>query len=320
MSTRFLDPRICIVPVLMSCNAVAAADVTAKAVSFNTTDGVRIAADYYAPRKSVEPAPIAILLHMYNSDRSAWKPLIEPLHEAGFAILAIDMRGHGAGATDELKELARKRDRKMFKAMEKDVFAAYEWVSKQGDVDRSRLAIVGASVGCSVALRYTVSDPSVDAVVCMSPGLKYLAINSSVDIKRFHGRKLLFLASEEERNAADQLKKLGDTAGKKAKSPVVANEIETRIVGEGRVHGTAMFGKIDGIEQRIVDFLKENVGGWSEDTVYGAWKDKKFHKADSAWSRSADQTKVRHLSDPDEAKRRGLKSADDKPKLRTQGS
>lgn len=320
MSTRLFDPRMCIVPVLMSCTAVAGADVTAKVVSFKTTDGVRIAADYYAPGKSVEPAPIAILLHMYKSDRSAWKPLIEPLHEAGFAILAIDMRGHGGSATQELKELAEKRDRKMFKAMEKDVFAAYKWISRQGDVDRSRLAIVGASVGCSVALRYTVSDPSVDAVVCMSPGLKYLAINSGVDIKRFQGRKLLFLASEEERKQAEQLEQLGDTAGKKAKAPVVANEIETRIVGEGRVHGTAMFGKIDGIERQIVEFLKENVGGWSEDTVYGAWKDKKYHKPDSAWSKSADQTKVRHLSDSDEAKRRGLKSTDDKPKLKAVGA
>lgn len=312
MSHRCVIGRISITAAILSLVAPAVAQLKPKVVTFNTSDRVEISADYYAPRKFVEPAPMVILLHMYNSDRSAWEPLIQPLHDSGFAILAVDLRGHGANADEKLKKMAEQRDKTLFRAMEKDVYAAYGFLARQNDVDRARFAIVGASVGCSVALRYAGSDPSVDAVVCMTPGLRYLGLTSAIDLKRMFGRKMLFLASEDERKAADQLKETGDKAGKKAKDGAKPSEIEVRIVGEGRVHGTRMFAEISGIEQQIVEYLRDAVGLSSEGPVYSAWKDKKFHKPESDWAKSVDPDKVRHLSDASEATRRGLKSDEQK--------
>ena len=40
-------------------------------------------------------APVIMLLHMLNSNRAAWDPLIPDLLAAGYALLNIDMRGHG---------------------------------------------------------------------------------------------------------------------------------------------------------------------------------------------------------------------------------
>lgn len=312
MNHRCAIGRISVIACILSLFAPVFAQVKPKIVTFKTSDRVEIAADYYAPKKSVEPAPMVVLLHMYNSDRSAWAPLIQPLHDSGFAILALDLRGHGANADEKLEKMAEQRDKKLFRAMEKDVYAAYEFLAKQNDVDRARFAIVGASVGCSVALRYAGNDPSVDAVVCMTPGIRYLGLTSAIDVKRMFGRKMLFLASEDERKAADELKDIGDKAGKKAKDGAKPNDIDVRIVGDGRVHGTRMFGKISGIEKQIVEYLREAVEDWSEEPVLSAWKGKKFHKAESDWAKSADPGKLRHLSDASEATRRGLKSAEKK--------
>ena len=196
--------------------------------------------------------------------------------------------------------------------MEHDVYAAYEWLSKQNNVDRTRVALVGASVGCSVALRYSVSDPSVDAVVCMTPGTGYKGLNSTSDVKRILGRKLLFLASEEEREASETLKETSDKAGKRAKDGAKANDVKVNIVAEGKVHGTRMFGEVDGIERQIVEFLKDGVGPWGDEPVYGAWKDKKFSKELKS-AKTADPGKIRYLSDAREAISRGLKTTDPKP-------
>ena len=64
-------------------------------ITLQAADDINLVADFYpAPTDSAEP-PVVMLLHMLNSNRSAYEPLIPDLHEAGYAILNIDMRGHG---------------------------------------------------------------------------------------------------------------------------------------------------------------------------------------------------------------------------------
>ena len=97
-----------------------------------------------------------------------------------------------------------------------------------------------------MAIDYTTRDQSVDAVVCLTPGENYMGVDSTAHIKQTGDRPILLLATEDERRATDVLAKLaGNTSGE--------------IVGKGRVHGTNMFGRIDGIEEKIAKFLSENV-------------------------------------------------------------
>ena len=58
-------------------------------------DDVALVADFYAAPEETTEAPVIIALHMLNSKRSAYAPIIPDLHAAGYAILNVDMRGHG---------------------------------------------------------------------------------------------------------------------------------------------------------------------------------------------------------------------------------
>lgn len=232
----------------LAVNAVWAEAPAAERATFTTRDGVEIVGDFYPAGGEVK-APLIVLLHMYRHDRSTWKPLVGPLHDAGFAVLAIDLRGHGESTKPESMKLAERviqRDAGLFNAMHLDVEAAVGWAAEQPGVDVERLGIVGASVGCSVALGACARDNRVDAVVCLSPGTGYLGINSTVHIKKTRDVPILLLATEDERDAVDKLAKLAKNAN-------------GEIVGEGRVHGTNMFGEIDGIEAKIVGFLKDKI-------------------------------------------------------------
>ena len=62
----------------------------AERAAFATSDGIEIVGDYFPPDGRAM-APAVILLHQYNADRSSWKPLVPKLHEAGFAVLAIEV-------------------------------------------------------------------------------------------------------------------------------------------------------------------------------------------------------------------------------------
>jgi len=273
-------------------------------VRFVTEDGVVIVADYYAPKD--DKAPLAILLHMYQRDRKTWRPLVPALHEAGFAVLAIDMRGHGQStepASMRLAERVQQRDRRLFADMDKDVAAAYAWVAReQADrVDLSRFAIVGASVGCSVAIDYASRDKSVDVVVCMTPGLRYLGINSERDIRRYGDRPILLLAAEDEKRAAEVLGKLA------ARATVT---IVPRQGGPtGALHGTNMFGRVEDIDKRIVAFLLKHIGQPAEAPVVASIHSRVYHKPDSAYADRIKPANKRWFSSAAEAEARGLRAS-----------
>ncbi|MEW6253603.1 MAG: alpha/beta fold hydrolase, partial [Planctomycetota bacterium] len=171
-------------------------------VSFHAADGVRIAADYYPPPSAERgDAPAVILLHGYAADRKIWEPLIAPLHQAGFAVLALDLRGHGESATTTSHQAVQQRDPELFRAMQNDVLGAYDWLAARPGIDRARLALVGAGVGASVALQYAAHDRSVDALACLSPRLNDLGLDASGDTHQITGRRLLMIANEAERDA-----------------------------------------------------------------------------------------------------------------------
>lgn len=277
-------------------------------VTFSSADGMRITADYYAPPLAVrQAAPMVILLHMYKSDRSAWKPLASPLHEAGFAVLAVDLRGHGDSATTETRERVHQRETAVFHQMQDDLRGAYDWLAQRPEVDRARFALVGASVGCSVALQYAAKDRSVDALVCLSPGLNYLGLDSAGDIHQITGRQMLMLASEQERDAPYTLKERGSG---------VTVEIYNH-----KAHGTEMLGVIRDIEKRVVDFCAAGVGPSSSAVVYGSINSHVYHPPDSGWLERISPTNLRYYSSPKEAEARGLRASKSKgPSDRRRGS
>ena len=279
--------------------------VEAKVVKFTTADGVEIVADFYPP-KAEKPAPTVILLHMYRSSRAAWKPLVPHLHEAGFAILALDLRGHGESVNPRSERLAQRvaeRDPGLFNAMHSDVFAAYEFLSKQPQCDLSRLALVGASVGCSVALDYARQDRSVDAVVCLSPGEGYLGVDSlshMAQIAEKGGRAVLLMAAPGERKACDALQ-------------AVYKEATVEITAPGskdgdKAHGTNLFGQVDGVEKRVTGFLVSYVGEPGEEPVVADVQGDVYYAADSERAENIPAAQKRIFSSRAEARSRGLKA------------
>jgi len=272
-----------------------------------TADEVVIIGEYVAPRTGKDArAPIAILLHMYNSTRSAFAPLIKPLHEAGFAVLAIDLRGHGESVAPSSMDLAgrmQRRDPDLFRKMFNDVTAAYLWLRDQPGVDPARFVLVGASVGCSVALDYAGRDRSVDGIVCMTPGTAYLGLDSQAHIEKCKDRPVLLMAAEEERSACDRLAKV---VGESATVHTVPNQ---PALGEMGLHGTRMFGKVGGIEKTIVDFLVKVAGEPSSAPVVASLKGKSYYGPNAAEGRNLSRDNVRWFSSPSEAEARGFNAS-----------
>ena len=145
-------------------------DRTEREVTFETSDGVSLVADYLPGE--VADGPAIILFHMIppSWDRTSYPPRVrDALGAGGAAILNVDRRGAGAsgGVAVDAYEGAGGR---------LDVEAAVRFVTEDEAcaVDPARVGLVGASNGTTSVMDYTVGHdavlPDVAGIAWLSPG------------------------------------------------------------------------------------------------------------------------------------------------------
>jgi dienelactone hydrolase len=110
------------------------------------------------PLPKGERPPVIVMAHGFSADRASMSGMARSLAEAGYAVLNIDLRGHGANTHGFEGEL---RD---------DFAAAVDWATGSPYVDGSRLAVLGHSMGAGAALDFATVDNRAKAVIPVSGG------------------------------------------------------------------------------------------------------------------------------------------------------
>lgn len=266
-------------------------------VEFVAGDGQALVADYYAPRAKQRPAPIALLVHSYGEDRSSVRRLVGPLQRAGFAVFAPDLRGHGRAADPQTRQRVVDRDFEVFKEMQDDLAGAYGWLAGRDEVDVSRFVIIGVGTGSSVALYYAARDASVDAVICLSPGLRYLGLDAAAAARQIRGRGVLLLATEPDAAAAEALERVAEEG--------------RAVVAPGDVRGARMVGLVPGLAEIVTRFARDEAGPPTRTQTFFSIRSRHrvYHYADSAWVELMSPSNRRVFSSADEAERRGYRKA-----------
>ncbi len=214
-------------------------------IKFDTSDGVTIYGDYY---KQVKPSPLLILLHMYGRNRTTWAKAIPDWYNRGFAVVAIDMRGHGNSLIQNGQPIRfdQQGNAELFKQAWKDVEAAVNFLEQDKNVVTSRTVLAGASIGCTVALIAGSKLDYVRSAVLMSPGEKYLGIDSCADIRNFAGKPLFMVSDQKEAPACETLIEAGGYSS------------DNHVVFPDAGHGTMMF------DSASSDMVIRKIGLWLE--------------------------------------------------------
>lgn len=135
--------------------APAPVDAAGRKVTVRAPDGVELAATNFA---AARPGPGVVLLHMCNSDRSAWNGLGEKLAAAGIHAVALDYRGYGESGGvrhDHPVEQQRNIDANW----PGDVDAALAFLAAQAGVDATRIGAAGGSCGVNQAIHFARRHP-----------------------------------------------------------------------------------------------------------------------------------------------------------------
>lgn len=224
--------------------------LSVRKVSIESDDGTVLIGSFLTSPKPNSPA--VLLLHQFSSDRHSFDDLAQRLQARGYCVLAIDGRGFGESTkTRDGNPVTVSRSADAVNGMMDDVGAAFDFLTKQKNVDPSRIGIVGASYGSSLAIIYASKHPKVGSVVLLSPGLNYFG-NMPVEpaVKSYGNRPLLMVAANDDQESADAVTKL--------KSSAPNDRYEVRIYEKGG-HGTGLFSAKVGLEDLLIQFLDKSL-------------------------------------------------------------
>ncbi|HYM83167.1 MAG TPA: alpha/beta fold hydrolase [Candidatus Dormibacteraeota bacterium] len=115
-------------------------------------------AGWFVPARDGLPGPGVLVVHGWESGRDRTLPHVRYLHAAGFHVLTLDVRGHGANPPESLPITVGE-----FAA---DAAAAFDELLARPEVTSG--AIVGHSLGGDAALLAGAAAPRVAAVVSVS--------------------------------------------------------------------------------------------------------------------------------------------------------
>jgi dipeptidyl aminopeptidase/acylaminoacyl peptidase len=132
-----------------------------RSVWYKSFDGLRIHAWYLPAGQGRAPQPAVVWPHggPWGQAYDMWSAYLQSISQSGFAVLAPNFRGStGYGAEFRNMDLSDPGGGDL-----EDVVAGANWLAKQHEIDKSKIAIFGASYGGYMTLMALTKRPEVFA-------------------------------------------------------------------------------------------------------------------------------------------------------------
>ena len=208
-------------------------------ISLLTDDGVQLSVVFYAPDSLIQDSRVLILVHEAFRDRSSWDDFSIAAQEDGYAVIALDLRGHGKSMGEKTFD----------QAMDQDVDAVLEWIRASPDLNKDHIAIAGASLGANLALRAGARDPQINTLVLLSPGLKYWELEVENAMHEYGRRPVLLVASEEDGYSAVSVQRLNE----------IGPGYDKLVLYPGEAHGTEMIRSQPDLTVMMLDWFDQTM-------------------------------------------------------------
>ena len=115
------------------------------------------------PTSGKKPATL-VLAHGFAMDRASLSTLARSVAQAGYAVMVIDLRGHGENRN------AFNEGRGTDAMALEDIATAVDFLRTSPHVDGNRIVVGGHSMGAGASLVYGGSDPGIDGLILISGG------------------------------------------------------------------------------------------------------------------------------------------------------
>jgi dienelactone hydrolase len=122
-------------------------------------------AGFGPPAREGEPVPVVVLAHGFAANRGMMSGLARYLARGGYAVIALDFRGHGENAEPFARGFGTAGN-----GLLEDLDGAVLYARTEPRFDGQRVALAGHAMGGGAALTFATREPNVGAVVAISAG------------------------------------------------------------------------------------------------------------------------------------------------------
>lgn len=246
--TRLIQCALrCLSVLLIAGLVIRSADAAERHIIFLTADDITIAATVAVPDAGKGKFAAVIFIHQGGSSKSEWiaTSIFRVLASHGILALAYDVRGHGeSGGEADFSTLF---DDPL--QAPQDLDAAIEWLRQSNEVDMSRIAVVGASIGANLALVAAGTEHfHVKTAVALSGKVAavYNLAGGENKLDDLHSVFLIAAELEQDGKRAAWASELYEMA---------APPRQLEIVAGSSGHGVSVFDDDPTLQQRILDWL-----------------------------------------------------------------
>ncbi|MCK4856429.1 MAG: alpha/beta fold hydrolase [candidate division Zixibacteria bacterium] len=206
---------------------------------------------YLPDQKEYPQPPVVILLHQLGRSHAVWEDFALRQCQQGWAVFAMDLRGHGWSIYD----LKRKENRPTgtfhagdFAQYPNDIrYLVNHMLAKHAtDVDTSTLAVIGASIGGNSGLLYAATEPRVKYTALISAGLDYKGLRIANAIFEFTDRPLFLATAARDINSAQSCYLLAD---------FIPRPLDIKVY-DTSYHGNELVSRSVALKKKLEDDLK----------------------------------------------------------------
>jgi len=232
-----------------------------KDVQIFSDDGFVLKGQLYKPEGKKKP-PVAVLVHQFGSSLKMWEDFYPSLIESGYAVLLIDLRGHGKSILKNGKEtkiffkenfrspadiinfFKKSNQNVNFSLIPDDISLWIDHLIESENIDPERVILVGSSLG-GISIFPVVLQQDIKCLVSISPGSPVSVGKERIDLSLSYYENPVMIVSS-----------LNDPLGSSKVSLYLMERLNngTLILISGKYHGKPLIPKVKGY---ILQFLKK---------------------------------------------------------------
>ncbi len=181
-------------------------------IEYETADKFLISATLTYPKEKGKVYPVIVLLHSIGASSQSWGTIPQKFNEAGFAVLNVDLRGHGKSVYNINldKKYWQNMTLKAFAKYPADISGLLNYVKGEyKNVSFSNYIIIGADIGANTAV-LTAQKMGIKpfALVLISPQTTFKGLYIPVAIADLTTSDILFVYSQNDANTVKEVNSL----------------------------------------------------------------------------------------------------------------
>lgn len=193
-------------------------------IEYETQDKFLISANLVYPKTKEKIYPLVVLLHSIGENSNQWANLPDKLLESGFAVLKVDLRGHGESIynIDLNKKYWQNLSLKAYAKYPSDIAGLLNYVKQEHkNISISHYAIVGADIGASTAiLSSQIMKNKPFALVLISPQTNFKGLYVPIALADLPSTNILFVYSKLDNKTVKEVKSIKRFAQAQTKEQV----------------------------------------------------------------------------------------------------